>query len=375
MNPSSATTYAPPVPSSRVKKFLHAPNFVWRPSARLLLWIASFFILSLVTTVGYTLLLLVLPIAAFLRDGGSTTTRAIRAAGTFAMELRHRRPVLGRLLYWSLLPFGGRVAASEGNAQLAALQRNNARVQLQDLTSQPRDDPSQRYFPRHEQNPPQSTTTAEPSAPAASPNDDEELYEGRVHWTAQPPAYAEHPSNRAKDVNQQTNASAALHGQWPPPPLFRRAVAIRDGRHTYAVDVIQTQLNDPYERPRRVLVFIPGNPGLPDLYASFIREFHQHTGIFCVILAYAGHSPLSRTPRRFNLEQQIHHKKLLLNKLRTEWAEDATVWLAGHSTGAYISMHLLDTVSWLHKSRGIMLFPTLHHIGEFDRWGWLGMKL
>lgn len=49
-------------------------------------------------------------------------------------------------------------------------------------------------------------------------------------------------------------------------------------------------------------------------------------------------------------------------------ADDVEVVLVGHSIGAYIVLHLLDSVDWLHKSRGIMLFPTVHHIGEL---GWM----
>lgn len=138
-------------------------------------------------------------------------------------------------------------------------------------------------------------------------------------------------------------------------------VELSNGRR---VEVVQTRLVSP---PQRVIVVVAGNPGLARFYSRFVKELHERTGAHCLALGHTGHGGGAARPVNppLGLAAQIEDKRELLEKLAQRWPPGVEVMIAGHSIGAYMALHLLDTFPLLAKSRGFMLFPTVHHIGTY----------
>jgi pimeloyl-ACP methyl ester carboxylesterase len=136
-------------------------------------------------------------------------------------------------------------------------------------------------------------------------------------------------------------------------------VELNNGRR---VEVVQTRLVSP---PQRVIVVVAGNPGLARFYSRFVKELHERTGAHCLALGHTGHGGGTAPPvdPPLGLAAQIEDKRELLEKLAQRWPPGVEIMIAGHSIGAYMALHLLDTFPLLAKSRGFMLFPTVHHIG------------
>lgn len=121
--------------------------------------------------------------------------------------------------------------------------------------------------------------------------------------------------------------------------------------------------------PSRVLVFIPGNPGLAHFYTPFLSELHVKCDGDLAIVAKAqiGHTPGYEAPSRdfdasCSLEAQIESALELVDAVGSTYPE-AQVVLAGHSVGAYICLQVLK--AGMHRTRvaGVfLLFPTISHI-------------
>ena len=123
-------------------------------------------------------------------------------------------------------------------------------------------------------------------------------------------------------------------------------------------------------RIERLLIFIPGNPGMIHFYRPFLYEvLHQIDGNVGVLgLSQAGHCG-TNTVVNVRLEAQIAHKvnfyDLILNHpsilgLDTDNLTDYIVM--SHSLGSYLALKSLARAGRLPVTKFIGLFPTIQHL-------------
>lgn len=120
----------------------------------------------------------------------------------------------------------------------------------------------------------------------------------------------------------------------------------------------------------KIIVFIPGNPGLIHFYRSLFYDLlGRLSGGFGVIgLSQAGHCGGKKSTDA-RLETQVNHKAdffdlLLKHPLIFGLSPscDKQIIVVTHSLGAYLGIKSLSRVSDINVSRFIGLFPTIQHL-------------
>jgi len=125
-------------------------------------------------------------------------------------------------------------------------------------------------------------------------------------------------------------------------------------------------------KPKRVIIVIPGNPGLCGFYETLmIHLWSSLKGSVDAIWAvsHAGHDPRPADPpfhtnkHSYDLKGQIDHKVGFVE--RASLSEDAVVTLVGHSMGCYVIIKALERIKHLHAAtRGYFLFPMIERMAE-----------
>ncbi|KAG2215264.1 hypothetical protein INT45_003614 [Circinella minor] len=124
---------------------------------------------------------------------------------------------------------------------------------------------------------------------------------------------------------------------------------------------------------KKILFFIPGNPGLVEYYTDFLEEIHRNVTFPLEIFAVSNLGMTITTPattkfgatkenKLFSLQDQINHKIACFDILRQE-NPDIEFILMGHSIGAYISVEVLKKRHTQNITRVVTLFPTIREIG------------
>ncbi|OCF40304.1 hypothetical protein I317_05871 [Kwoniella heveanensis CBS 569] len=133
--------------------------------------------------------------------------------------------------------------------------------------------------------------------------------------------------------------------------------------------------------PKRLIVFILGNPGLLGYYPPFLNHLHSLLPDNHAILAtsHIGHSTMiPPPPAPLDLPQQLESKVELVQSIRRyldEWASETDsnpkICLMGHSVGAWLLVEVMKRLNRTTPSSeaGYLLFPTLGWIA--NTWnGW-----
>uniref|UniRef100_A0A915E9T8 Lipid droplet-associated hydrolase n=1 Tax=Ditylenchus dipsaci TaxID=166011 RepID=A0A915E9T8_9BILA len=121
-------------------------------------------------------------------------------------------------------------------------------------------------------------------------------------------------------------------------------------------------------------LLIPGNPGNDLFYENFGQQFVQEiskkqTGSATIYtISHLNHAPkdkgCSTTQQElFNLSEQIEHK---LDFCREHLSENRSLYLVGHSIGAYICLRMLDQLKkegWT-VSGCYCLFPAVERMAK-----------
>ncbi|XP_060128421.1 lipid droplet-associated hydrolase [Zootoca vivipara] len=127
--------------------------------------------------------------------------------------------------------------------------------------------------------------------------------------------------------------------------------------------------------PKALFLVIPGNPGLPGYYRSFLKALYS-----CLnrqypiwVVGHAGHckvphgmkmieeTDVNKLDDGFGLRGQIEHK---LSFIRKNVPKDVKLVLIGHSIGAYMIIEMLKRARDVEIIRGLLLFPTVERIAE-----------
>ncbi|KAH9039444.1 hypothetical protein EDB83DRAFT_2411710 [Lactarius deliciosus] len=127
--------------------------------------------------------------------------------------------------------------------------------------------------------------------------------------------------------------------------------------------------------PRTVLLFIPGNPGLLDVYIPFLDAIYSEANSSVTIFAHAhlGLSSYVGGDRSFpdtssvTLPAQIQAHAEFLDELLAAYGPETSVLLVGHSIGAWFIQEMMKAhATDLHSRKRVgafMLTPTLSEIG------------
>lgn len=161
------------------------------------------------------------------------------------------------------------------------------------------------------------------------------------------------------------------------------------GRHSLSYSSTRPKSNDvPFQEV--LIYFICGNPGLISYYETFLSSLSQlidssaasksgHFDIYGEDLAGFNdddHEPFSKLNPPRNVAYQINHLFELISGLRVQDGPKKgqpydEVLLVGHSVGSYIALELFhkhlkdpDSAPHLNLRTGILLFPTIEHIGQ-----------
>ncbi|KAF0694818.1 Aste57867_14342 [Aphanomyces stellatus] len=119
---------------------------------------------------------------------------------------------------------------------------------------------------------------------------------------------------------------------------------------------------------RKLVVVIPGNPGVPGFYEPFMRHL-QHLSDYdmeVVGLSHTGHSlPWINKDETFDFETQIIDKLAYVQK-RVEQDSKLKLILIGHSMGSHIALRLLKHFPD-HVEKLVLLTPTIMRIADTPR--------
>jgi pimeloyl-ACP methyl ester carboxylesterase len=136
---------------------------------------------------------------------------------------------------------------------------------------------------------------------------------------------------------------------------------------------------------KRIFFFTPGNPGLVHFYETFLRLVQEKLpNVGVVAFGLSGHSSVPRNGfRTFSLQEQIEHRRALVEKL-SELHPEAKIHFCGHSIGAYMCQQLLrqhlvlENKLSLEPAHSFMLFPALAHLkkqgGSIRVWSLPGVR-
>ncbi|KAJ2559403.1 hypothetical protein EV175_000346 [Coemansia sp. RSA 1933] len=128
-------------------------------------------------------------------------------------------------------------------------------------------------------------------------------------------------------------------------------------------------------RARAVLLLIPGNPGLIDLYIDFCSELHAQfpRDLDIVGVSHLGHTLFSdnrgqqhRSPKTYGLEHQVANTLAMFDQIANAYAHRPRMLLCGHSVGCYLAQRIVaerpDRVD-----RVFSLFPAIDTIVDTPR--------
>lgn len=123
------------------------------------------------------------------------------------------------------------------------------------------------------------------------------------------------------------------------------------------------------EKPKELILVIPGNPGVTKFYKKFLTLVHEKTNKPIWILSHGGHDklneklpPLKQNKHLYNLQGQVEQKNWLIET----YLQGVNLYMIGHSIGCKMILELLkkERKCNIDIEKCIMLFPTLERMAE-----------
>jgi pimeloyl-ACP methyl ester carboxylesterase len=138
-------------------------------------------------------------------------------------------------------------------------------------------------------------------------------------------------------------------------------------------DILEYGCHINQETLDKVIVIIPGNPGVTDFYDSFAKKLHFTLKIPVIVVGYLGHSFEHTELKTFSIHEQMEHKYQFLQFLIQKHPK-ISIYLAGHSIGAWVGVQILGRdVEQITQFFG--LFPTISNLNLSENGQHLFYKL
>ncbi|KAK9887685.1 hypothetical protein WA026_000007 [Henosepilachna vigintioctopunctata] len=120
------------------------------------------------------------------------------------------------------------------------------------------------------------------------------------------------------------------------------------------------------EKGEKVILIIPGNPGITGFYKEFMKYLYDKHKCPVWAISYAGHEQPTCASveipmyKEVGLQEQIQHKVSFIEKYIPE---NSNLHVIGHSIGSYITLQLLKRTSIEKRIiQAYLLFPTIEHM-------------
>jgi pimeloyl-ACP methyl ester carboxylesterase len=115
-----------------------------------------------------------------------------------------------------------------------------------------------------------------------------------------------------------------------------------------------------HSHAKLVLLFLPGNPGVPDFYELFLAKIHSD-------LSYLDIWCPSYVEMILSLEELINQLVAFVGLLESYYPKDTKFVIAGHSLGSYLTVQIMKRKPNFNVVKIISLFPSLQQMAETPR--------
>ena len=109
-----------------------------------------------------------------------------------------------------------------------------------------------------------------------------------------------------------------------------------------------------------VLIFLPGNPGLPAFYEIFLSKIHND-------LSYLDIWCPSYVEMIVSLDELIDQLVAFVDILTSKYTKDTKFIIGGHSLGSYLTVQVMKKRPRLNVVKIISLFPSLQFMADTPR--------
>ncbi|KAK6643345.1 hypothetical protein RUM43_004850 [Polyplax serrata] len=123
------------------------------------------------------------------------------------------------------------------------------------------------------------------------------------------------------------------------------------------------------EKPKDLILMIPGNPGVTKFYETFLSCLHERTKKPIWIISHGGHDNINKKMPSlkenrglYDLQGQIEQKNAFIET----YLDGVVLYCIGHSIGCKMILELLkkERKSQTEIEKCLMLFPTLERMAE-----------
>ena len=120
--------------------------------------------------------------------------------------------------------------------------------------------------------------------------------------------------------------------------------------------------------PSTVMIFLPGNPGIAEGYHTFLQTIFSSVQSLDVIgVSYLGHNQATCGGKVLSLNDEIEHQFATYEHIKTLYPENTKFILAGHSTGALMSLSLMEKYPNDPIIRAFAIFPAIDDLMDSPR--------
>ena len=114
----------------------------------------------------------------------------------------------------------------------------------------------------------------------------------------------------------------------------------------------------------KIIVVIPGNPGVANFYDNFAEKLFSTSKIPTLVVGYLSHSFNNKSNNLYSIHQQLEHKEQFIKFLIEKYPK-ISIYLVGHSIGGWICLELLNrNIDNIKQIFG--LFPTISYLNISD---------
>eukprot|EP01080_Neovahlkampfia_damariscottae_P011583 gene11583-4827_t len=125
-------------------------------------------------------------------------------------------------------------------------------------------------------------------------------------------------------------------------------------------DVLEYGCHIGQDNLEKMILIIPGNPGVVNFYDHFAKKLHFSLNIPVIVVGYLGHSFENTVYSTYSIHEQLDHKEQFIKHLIEKYPK-LSIHLIGHSIGGWVCLQLLNrNIENIKQFFG--LFPTISYL-------------